>query len=68
MDLNLPPPDMNPESNVLPHSKVGSVHPPTNPKIVGEQPREDQRIPKRMPDWLAQLTIKNNPYRAQEQF
>ena len=67
MDLNLPPLDVNPKGNALLHSTVGSVHPLTNNKIVVEQLNENQRIPDRVPEWLAQLTTRRNPHRALKQ-
>jgi len=66
MDLNLSPPDTNLEGNVLPHSMIWSIHPPTNHEIMVEQPNEYQRIHDKMPDWLAQLAARSNPHRAIE--
>ena len=68
MDLNLPPPDTNPEGNTPPHSTVGSVRPLTNHEIVVEKLNENQRIPNRMPKWLAHLTTRRNPHRVLKQF
>ena len=68
MDLNLPPYEIDPEGNAPPHSTVGSIHPPTIPDIVAEQLCVDQRIPDKMPEWLAQLEVRINPHKALEQF
>jgi len=66
--LNLSPHEIDPESNASPHSTVGSIHPPTNPDIMAEQLSVDQRIPNKMPEWLAQLLTRTNPHKALEQF
>ena len=68
MDLNLPPLETDPEGYAPPHSTVGSVHPPTNPDIVVEQLSVDQRIPDKIPEWLAQLAAMTKPHKTLEQF
>ena len=66
MDLNFSPPDTSSEGNSPPHSTVGSVHPPTNHKVMMDQLNANQRVPDRMPDGLVQLATINNPRRALE--
>ena len=66
--LNLSPLETDLEGYAPPHSTVGSVHPPTNPDIMAEQPSVDQRIPDKMPEWVAQLAARTKPHKALEQF